>query len=142
MRIELDGADELKAALNKMGLNFEDVTGDAVIETATEISSDVKRQIAKGKPSGKTYRRGKRATHTASAPGQAPASDRGRLVGSIYTAETGWLEAASGSPLAYAYYLEHGTRRMAARPVWLKTTKKHGKTFRAAIEARLAGLIR
>lgn len=141
MRIEVEGVAELRAALEKMGADFDAVARDAVLETATEIASKVKRSIAKGSPRGRQYARGKTATHTASAPGQAPASDTGRLVGSIYAALTGRLEATGGSPLAYAYYLEYGTRKMAARPVWLKTVKQNENTFRQAFEARLKGVI-
>lgn len=142
MRIEIENVQALKDSLTNMGLNFDVIAGDAVLEVATEISTSVKNAIAKGSPAGRQYKRGKRAVHTASAPGQAPASDTGRLVGSIYTTETGRLEATVGSPLAYAYYLEHGTRRMAARPVWLRKSKEKARLLPKAIEAGIKRAIR
>lgn len=141
MKIQVEGIEELSAAIAAMGLNVEQVLGDAVLETATSIATDVKTAIHQGTPRGKSYSRGKRAMHVASAPGQAPASDTGRLVGSIYTEMSGPLTATSGSPLAYSYHLEFGTRRMAPRPVWMKMVKANEGTFRASVKARLTGLI-
>jgi hypothetical protein len=34
------------------------------------------------------------------------------------------LEAKIGTPVEYAAYLEHGTSRMAPRPVWERTAKE------------------
>lgn len=60
--------------------------------------------------------------HQASAPGDPPATDLGRLTNSYKVLSirqnkaTGIVEIEVGSHLAYAVYLEFGTRRMAARP--------------------------
>jgi HK97 gp10 family phage protein len=65
---------------------------------------------------GRVYRRGG-VEHQASAPGEAPASDTGRLAGSITTEYfpdqlRGRVTARTG----YAAYLEFGTQRMEPRP--------------------------
>lgn len=55
--------------------------------------------------------------HRASAPGEAPAIDTGRLVNAIQTKQIGpltWM--VHTGRLRYAAILEYGSRRMAARP--------------------------
>ena len=60
-----------------------------------------------------------RPPHVASAPGQPPAPDTGRLRAS-YSASVdrtkGGAELTVGSGVEYAAYLEFGTTKMAARP--------------------------
>ena len=79
-------------------------------------------------------------THIASAPGQYPASDTGRLAGSIKAIISG-TTAIVGTNVAYGPMLEFGTSRMAARP-WLLPSFKAAsigleKGLKAAIEARV-----
>lgn len=65
---------------------------------------------------GRAYRR-RGIEHQASAPGEAPASDTGRLVGSIRTSYD--QEELSGTVTAstdYAAHLEYGTQKMEPRP--------------------------
>ena len=59
-------------------------------------------------------------------------TDTGRLVSSVYV-DPGRLSATVGSRLAYAAYLEYGTRRMGARPVWRPVAEKEAKEFRKRI---------
>jgi len=63
-------------------------------------------------------------THTASAPGDAPATDTGGLISSMYFESKTKMSATIGSRLAYAYYLEYGTKKIAPRPVWQPETIK------------------
>lgn len=72
--------------------------------------------IVSGEKTGKIYRR-RGVVHQASAPGEPPASDTGRLVGSRETT----LDAVNlGAKLAfhtdYAWRLEAGTLNMEPRP--------------------------
>jgi HK97 gp10 family phage protein len=74
------------------------------------------RSIQQGGKTGRIYRR-RGTTHRASAPGEAPASDTGRLVNSITTTYN--LEQLSGTVQAgteYAPWLEFGTSKMEPRP--------------------------
>jgi len=82
---------------------------------------DAKRSVARGPKTGRIYMKGKNRNirHQASAPGEPPATDTGKLVSSIVgdakvvdKQVQGFLEART----AYAGYLEFGTRKMAARP--------------------------
>ena len=66
--------------------------------------------------SGRTYRNG----HVASAPGQPPAPDKGNLRRNWqrrrYITGKVRITLEIKSRMFYAGFLEHGTRRMAARP--------------------------
>jgi len=63
--------------------------------------------------------------HQASAPGEAPAPDTGRLVGSVFAAPvqrvSGGLRASVVVNTEYAAALEMGTEKMAARPYIVST---------------------
>jgi len=63
-------------------------------------------------------------THTSSAPGDAPSTDTGGLISSMYFKQDTKMSATIGSRLAYAYYLEYGTKKIAPRPVWQPETIK------------------
>lgn len=81
-------------------------------------------------------------THRASAPGQAPASDTGTLTGSIYVERRGEYAVTVGSRLAYAAYLEFGTRKIAKRPAWIPAIEKNRPEFEAEINRIIANAIR
>jgi len=92
-----------------------------IAEAALKIDREAKLLIARGPKTGRRY-----GKHQASAPGEAPATNTGRLIQSILW-QLGYqgLSAEVGSPLDYASYLETGTKRMAARP-WLRPAyEKH-----------------
>ena len=63
-------------------------------------------------------------THQSSAPGQAPATDTGSLVRSLYYRELGGLNYVIGSDVPYSYYLEFGTRKIAKRPSWIPAVER------------------
>lgn len=92
---------------------------------AIKLVNEIKRKLSQP-GSGAIYRRGG-VTHQASAPGEPPAVDRGRLRAS-YTWQAGGEGKGSyvdiGTNTVYAPMLEYGTSRMAPRP-----------HFRPAIEA-------
>jgi len=143
--ITLSGGKELQAALKAMGPKLEAEVGKAVTGTALELQGDVKKRIQRGPKTGAVYdtifrtingrvvpmgpRPG--GPHQASAPGESPASDTGRLTGSIFFDTQGPLTATVGSRLVYALWLEYGTSRMAARPY-----------FRPAVEAMRAKFVK
>lgn len=82
---------------------------------AAGIVTEMRRLMSLPK-TGRAYRRGLRAIHIASAPGQAPAVDTGTLTNSINFQMQGELQATVTVNAEYAAYLEYGTRHMAARP--------------------------
>lgn len=117
----------------------------AVMESAFKIDGDVKQKIQKGKRTGKIYKR-RRISHRASAPGEAPKTDTGRLASSIRPV-TSFMHAEIGSLENVAKYggmLEDGTATMEARPVFEPTLKENepfiAKKISSAIQ--LSGLAR
>jgi hypothetical protein len=89
-----------------------------VAECASLIEEKIVSRIQAPK-SGRRYRRrrkGQIVMHTASAPGEAPASDTGALLGSIQLDLSNPLHAVITIGAEYAELLEKGTRKMAARP--------------------------
>ena len=72
--------------------------------------------ILTGPKTGRIYRR-RSVEHQASAPGEAPASDTGRLVNSIRTRyENDYMTGIVAASTAYATVLEFGTLKMEPRP--------------------------
>jgi len=75
-------------------------------------------RVSRGGGGGRTYRRGRGRVHRASAPGEYPATDTGRLVNSVAFEMHGPRSGSIFSDLEYAKYLAEGTgggERMAAR---------------------------
>lgn len=138
--VALKGSSQLMAALQRASGEIQEAAGRAVLATAVELRGDVVKRIQRGPASGRVYQKySPRRVHQASAPGQAPMSDTGRLANSVTYEAQGPLTAAVGSPLVYAVYLEYGTRRMAPRPAWEPATEAMRAKFIKRLEAALAG---
>ena len=91
---------------------------DVVCEnTALDIQARAQMAIMNPPKSGRIYRRGNVA-HQASAPGEAPATDTGALVGSAYTEKLGDSDYETGFTAEYAAHLEFGApnAHIAPRP--------------------------
>lgn len=115
--IRLEGSDQLQRELRRLSDDLREEAGKAVLATAVEMRADIVTSIQRGPASGRTYKKSNPTrTHTASALGQPPMSDTGRLANSITFDRVGDLTATVGSALNYAPWLEYGTSRMAARP--------------------------
>lgn len=78
-------------------------------------------------------------THQSSAPGQAPAADTGTLINSIYVEPQPNHSVIVGSRLAYAAYLEFGTRKISPRPSWVPAIEKLRPEFEAEIRRIVTG---
>lgn len=89
---------------------------------ASRVLKNTELQVLRGRGRGRVYKKAyKNAYYAASAPGSPPAVRTGRLrnsfrpVGSVSTGALS-VTAAIETDTHYAGYLEHGTRKMAARP--------------------------
>ena len=106
----------------------------AVGSSAMIVRGEAVSSILSGNKSGQTYRLyNPNRTHTASAAGQAPASDTGTLASSISidvdverNAVVGKIIAYAddGSGDNYAKHLEFGTQNMSARPFMQPALRK------------------
>lgn len=84
-------------------------------KAALEAETEMKTSITEGGKSGITYTRNNKE-HTASAPGQAPANDTGKLASGIIYNRVSDDTHEIKITTEYALALEVGTSRMAARP--------------------------
>lgn len=123
VKVEIKGLKEVQDAIRAYQGDISKQLGLIVNAAALESVNDVKKAIQGPPKTGRKYQRGT-VVHQASAPGQAPATDTGFLVSSIYNEDRGYLSKAIGSRLPYAFYLEFGTRRMAPRPAWIPAVER------------------
>ena len=139
MKAQLTGTAELKRALAEFGINADKQLADIVRGTAFMVRTHAIKSIQSGPKTGRSYKRGKK-THIASAPGQAPATDRGDLASAIEAdiegknAIVGIRGGKKTKPTNenkksvtiedYALALEFGTRKMAARPFLFPALEK------------------
>lgn len=100
--------------------DFAEAARLGVAQAAAEIHRRAIASMEHGTKTGRTYRRGS-IEHQASAPGEAPARDRGRLTSSIsWDSYPASLSAEIGSKgIEYGLFLEEGTDKIEPRP-WLK----------------------
>ena len=126
VKVEIKGLKEVNAALQAYGKDLGNSLALVVDATALEAVTDVRKAIQGPPKTGREYARGVNndKVHRASAPGEAPATDTGALVTSIYNESRGKYAKAIGSRLDYAYYLEFGTFKMAKRPSWIPAVER------------------
>jgi HK97 gp10 family phage protein len=137
MKLTLTGSAELQAALKEFGIQADKELAMAVRGTAQNIRSHAIKSIQRGPKSGTVYEKGTpKRTHRASAPGEAPATDTGRLVGSINASVEG-KTAEVVADTEYATWLEFGTQDMGARPFMAPAVEKE----RPAWEKRLDRIV-
>lgn len=136
--IELQGLQQLLSQLDQVGRGGDMVVLEAITDIVTDTHAFAIAGIQGGPKSGRTY-----GGHTASAPGQYPATDTGRLAGSVRMEmpQVGNVTGRVGTAVAYGPMLEFGTSKMAARP-WLLPSFERAKIgvekeLRARLEAKL-----
>lgn len=117
--VKIEGLDRIQNATREFQKSVDAEVRVALFASAKRVEAEAKKSIAGGQKTGRIYKR-RSVTHQASAPGEAPATDTGRLVNSITAYPAGdKLESAvvAGRGLAlYAFMLEFGTRFIAPRP--------------------------
>jgi len=119
-RVSISGVDNLKKTLRGFDKEIDDSLERAINIAAQTIRTQAIRLISKGARSGVKYTRYlPYRTGIASAQGEPPKSDTGRLVASIdATIDADKVGATVGTNLDYGLFLEVGTSKMRARP-WL-----------------------
>jgi len=115
--IEMQGLNALVKELQTISGGAEGVVEDVISDLAADTQVEAVLAIQDPGKTGRIYTRGN-VSHQASAPGQAPASDTGNLMGSVAVDFEGELTAYVGTHVVYGKHLEFGTSRMLPRP-WL-----------------------
>ena len=139
LQVEVEG-------ISKLSRQLADLVGDAeavMTETITRVVMDTRANAVQGIQRGPANGAVRRDGSRASAPGQFPMSDTGRLANSVEfnLPAAGRLMGEVGTNVIYGRYLEFGTSRMAARP-WLLPSFERAKVgvearLKKAIEARI-----
>lgn len=127
---------------------------DTLKGCAQIVANDAKQSVARGPKTGRIYTTrfarnrstgrifpvGTRVPHQASAPGEAPATDTGKLVGSIVAdAKDGVATVEARS--AYALWLEYGTRYMLPRPFLLPAFERNRERCANVLRAAMASAV-
>lgn len=123
MSLKSDIASQLMAVHTRIKKRVDNAGYEALQETGKETVVEIRRRLNTGNRTGNVYRRGKR-TRRASAAGEPPKTDTGKLAKSVRqfgkvkrTKHTNTLQLRAGnSKVVYASYLEFGTDNMDARP--------------------------
>ena len=134
MTVRIEGLEGLNKNLARVSSKFESEATALVNRTAQNIRNTAVRSIAREPSSGNTYEKyNPRRTHVASAPGQPPNTDTGRLAGSIRAVMSGTPTAYVDALADYAVHLEFGTRNMAARPFMTLAVEAEREKYRKGI---------
>lgn len=133
VRLELTGSKEVQAALREFGIQADAQLAQIVQGTAQNIRTHAIKAVQRGTKSGIVYeKKTPRRSHRASAPGESPATDTGRLVQSI-TANIDGKTAEVVADVQYAAYLEFGTQHMEPRPFMVPALEKERPKFEARL---------
>ena len=140
--MHIDGLDQIKQAMGATPKVVEQELNKALFASAKQVEKEAKLSILSGQKSGRLYHR-RTVTHRASAPGEAPASDTGRLVNSInsYLGDQEAFVTAGRGTVKYAAMLEFGTRFMAARPFMFPALEKSKDWIRRRLTEALTRAI-
>ena len=165
IKMTVQNSDSVINALRAYGVKAENEIAKAVVATAFQVNEDVKEAIKNPPKTGHVYyripganymtirqgaidgpvvavfrasgRQNLSLTHQASAPGEAPATDTGGLVSSIFFKQETKLSAEIGSRLPYAYWLEFGTKKIKPRPSWRPAVAKNTPLFQKLVDAAI-----
>lgn len=144
VNIELDGLSQLLGQLKDLGEDGNQIVLETITDLVTDTHQFATDGIAGPPKSGRVYEKyDPRRTHTASAPGQYPASDTGRLLGSVRMElpTSARLVGRVGTAVDYGAYLEFGTSRMTARPWLLPSFNRAKKGIERELKSRLEARI-
>lgn len=136
INVEFEGIENLQRELRKRGSAAETAVKAAVMGAAFMVQGEARTSIQRGPKTGRAYQKSKTVTHIASAPGEPPATDTGRLVSSILVSpEDGGYAARVGTNVKYGKDLEYGTRKIAPRPWLFPAIKNNTRQILASISS-------
>ncbi len=136
--MKIEGTAELNKAMQKLSVDAERYVSDAVKATGLELRGDIVKRYQRSAATGRVYQKSNpNRTHQASAPGEAPATDTGRLASSVVFSRAGRLSAEVETKVAYGPMLEFGTQKIAMRPAWRPAIEAMQPKFQKRLEAAL-----
>ena len=141
--IKVKGLEEATKALKSLEKDLEQPFREVIAGGAQLIRGEAIKSIQTGPKTGRIYEKyNPRRTHSASAPGQAPASDTGNLVRNIAVKMESRDQVAVVSSAPYSQFLEFGTSKMLPRPFLFPATQRSKKKIAMAIFNRVVSEIR
>ena len=136
--LKLEGTEALARALRKLDEDARNEVKKAVDATGLSLRGAIVKKYQRGPATGEIYEKyNPRRTHQASAPGEAPATDTGRLANSVLTEDIGPLTIEVGTDVEYGPYLEFGTRTIAPRPNWVPSVQEETPKYIRRVEAAI-----
>ena len=114
--ISIEGLDEMARAIQNAKKEVREAVRREVQRSTYRVQNGAVHRIQRGPATGDLYEKyNPRRTHRASAPGQPPQSDTGRLASSVEN-RVDDLTGIVFTRVEYGKHLELGTSKMAARP--------------------------
>jgi HK97 gp10 family phage protein len=132
---KIEGVKSVSEALTRLDAQATNDVRDVINSTAQNIRNTAIRSIKNSPANGRVYR-----NHTASAEGNPPRTDTGRLASSIAVVtdeQAKSLEAEIGAYVNYAAHLEYGTRNMGARPFMFPALEQNMKGYLSKMKQAL-----
>lgn len=146
MKVTIVNSVEVQKNLTKLTDVAKEKIKHAVFKSVADVEKDMKLSLTQGNKSGRVYQRyNPRRTHTASAPGEAPASDTGFLHNNISRKiDPDGLGGEVGTSIRvkYAKMLEFGTSKMQPRPFLFPALEKNKAKITDRINKAFAFAVR
>lgn len=134
--VSLSGAGKLNQQLSTIAQGAVSEVDKATVAAGIELRANIVRGIQSGPASGRVYRKSNpNRVHRASAPGEFPATDTGRLANNIFFEKLKPGVVSVGSTLIYALYLEYKPPSKGGRPFFRPEVEKLRTKFRDRIQA-------
>lgn len=129
-KVDIEGVDKLLKASDRVKAELARELEKGLYASALRVEREAKISITNGGKTGRVYQR-RTVSHQASAPGEPPASDTGRLVNSFASYVNKLSQekiesfvVAGRGVVRYARMLEFGTTKMAPRPYMMPALEK------------------
>jgi phage gpG-like protein len=136
--ITLEGTEELARALRKLDADARKEVKKAIDATALSLRGSVVKKYQRGPATGIIYKKtNPTRTHQASAAGEAPATDTGRLANSVTTKDAAPLVVEVGTEVEYGPWLEFGTANIEPRPNWVPSVQEEQPKYINRLEAAI-----
>lgn len=124
LTMQIQGIEEFAKAIENAKVEVREAVESEIRKSALRVQSAAVKRIQRGPATGRIYEKSDpKRTHQASAPGQPPMTDTGRLASSIEW-EVDGLTGYIFTRLEYGVYLEFGTRKMQPRPFFLPSIEE------------------
>ncbi len=138
--LRIEGTERLNRALQNLSDDAKGRVSSALEATGIELRGEIVKKYQRGPATGTVYEKYEpRRTHQSSAPGEAPATDTGRLANSVLFKRTGPLAVEVFTDVEYGPWLEYGTRTIEPRPNWVPSVQEAGNKFIRRLTAAIRG---